>query len=624
MLMRAIVASFVLFIAMIGPTGQALASETVATPLRQALALYQAGAPDRAIPLLEAVLAQEGEAPDAWQVHLALARIYHQRERFADVLAHLGAIPAARHNAETRLLEGLALTRTDRPETGLRLLRNLPEKALNGIQIRQRMAGLADAYLLLHRPLEALYTIHRALARSADPSAALVLSQQAHNILKQHCSDAQLSEAGFLFRPAGLGLDASLQLAWRAFEAGNRDRASALLDTVLAGSTDFPYRGEALLLQKRLANDHQPLALGVLLPLSGRFSGFGLQVRQGMELALEQHNRQHRPAIFLFRDCAGDPTLAGQAVAELAVNNQLVAILGPLTGAAAVTAARQAEQQEVPLLTLSQRRGLAETGPWVFRNSLTSDLQARALVRYAMAQRGFTTFGILAPQTPLGQELSEAFRQAVTAGGGQVVAAQAYDPRATDFGRQIKLLLGKNPDAPEEESQKKTEADESVTSDLEVPPFEALFLPDTASRVALIAPQLAFYGLHGALLLGSNGWNAPQLLEETASSLNGAVFVTGFYRASPYPFVREFVNRYFERFGQEPTLLAAQGFDSAAILLSLLQGETNPTRAGIRSALGQHINYPGVTGATGFTPAGDADKVLYLLQVDNNTLSQIE
>jgi ABC-type branched-subunit amino acid transport system substrate-binding protein len=609
---------------MIGPAGQTLATDEVASPLQQALAIYQDGAPDRAIPLLEAGLAQEGETPDAWRAHLALARIYHQRERFADVLAHLGAIPAAHRNAETRLLEGLALTRSGRAQAGLQLLRNLPQTSLNGIQTRQQLAGLADACLQLHRPLEALYAIYRAQALTTDPAARLVLSQQAHNILQQHCSDAQLSEAGFLFRHATLGLDASLQLAWRAFEAGHRGQARSLLNTVLAGAADFPYRGDALLLQKRLASDSRPIAIGVLLPLSGRFSAFGRQVRQGMELALDQHNRTQRPVTFLFRDCAADPALAERAVAELADNDQLVAILGPLSGAAAAAAAHRAEQRQVPLLALSQRRGLAETGPWVFRNSLTSDLQARTLVRYALEERGFTTFGLLAPRTPLGQELSEAFRRAVTAGGGQVIAAQEYDPQATDFGRQIKLLQGKDPDAPEEESVATDESGETVAAEPEQPPFEALFLPDAASRVALIAPQLSFYDLRGPLLLGSNAWNSPEQLAQAETALNGAVFVSGFHRASPYPFVREFVNRYFERFGQEPAFFAAQGFDAAGILLSLLKDATSPTRDGVRSALGQLRNYPGVTGATGFSPAGDADKVLYLLRIDNNTLTQLD
>ena len=106
-------------------------------------------------------------------------------------------------------------------------------------------------------------------------------------------------------------------------------------------------------------------------------------------------------------------------------------------------------------------------------------------------------------------------------------------------------------------------------------------------------------------------------------SLDNAVFVSGFYRFSPYPFVREFVDRYFERYGTEPSLLTAQGFDVANIVLSLLKNPSFTTRESLRLALSQLQNYPGVTGATGFTPSGEAEKVLYLLQVKQGALVQL-
>jgi branched-chain amino acid transport system substrate-binding protein len=43
----------------------------------------------------------------------------------------------------------------------------------------------------------------------------------------------------------------------------------------------------------------------------------------------------------------------------------------------------------------------------------------------------------------------------------------------------------------------------------------------------------------------------------------------------------------------------------------------------LRRALAQLQNYPGVTGATRFDLTGEADKVLFLLQVRNGTIVQI-
>ena len=44
---------------------------------------------------------------------------------------------------------------------------------------------------------------------------------------------------------------------------------------------------------------------------------------------------------------------------------------------------------------MSQREGLAASSLYVFRNSLTAELQVRTLVDYAMEERGLSTFGIM-------------------------------------------------------------------------------------------------------------------------------------------------------------------------------------------------------------------------------------
>jgi ABC-type branched-subunit amino acid transport system substrate-binding protein len=124
-------------------------------------------------------------------------------------------------------------------------------------------------------------------------------------------------------------------------------------------------------------------------------------------------------------------------------------------------------------------------------------------------------------------------------------------------------------------------------------------------------------------LLGINGWNSPELLRVAGSSIEGAVFVDGFFVHSPYPFVRTFVDRYFEQFGEEPTILEAQGYDVAGILLGILQNPRVVTREDVRQALSRLRNYPGVTGATSFNLQGEAEKILFLLQVQNGNIVQI-
>ncbi|HKK02075.1 MAG TPA: penicillin-binding protein activator, partial [Desulfuromonadales bacterium] len=270
---------------------------------------------------------------------------------------------------------------------------------------------------------------------------------------------------------------------------------------------------------------------------------------------------------------------------------------------------------------------LPQIGDEIFRDSLTSRLQVETLVKYAMDEKGLTTFGILAPQNNLGKEMADLFTKEVEARGGQVVDVETYPEAATDFRRQIRLLQGLNPDIPEPSDQSASGNNDKDLEDLFVPdptpPFQALFIPDYAERIGLIAPQLAFYGLENVQLLGINGWDSPDLLRNAGPYVEGAVFVDGFFRYSPYPFVKEFVNLYYKKYGEDPTILEAQGFDAAGILLSVLDQPGIKTRDDVRKALSEVQNYPGVTGATSFGGDGDAQKVLYLLQVKNGDIVQI-
>ncbi len=524
--------------------------------------------------------------------------------------------------SESRLLEGSVLTKLGRSDEGIALLSSLDEMSLSRNQQSRRLAALAEGHLDQQNWLRALYFIHTYLPLSVDQNQADTLIELAGNVVHEQLSAAQLAEAAFMFSSSSVGQAAGLQLALRSWQAGDMVTARRQVEAVLQQPNAFPGREEAVRLRDRLAGAPiKSRVLGVILPLSGRYAAFGKAVQRGMELALEQLGNTEYPMQLLFRDSAGDPDQSARAVSDLANAEQALAVLGPLTGVAAEAAAARAQLERLPLLTLSQRNGLAEIGPYVFRTSLTSALQARALARFAIEERGLRTFAVLAPDSRLGQEMNTRFVAEVERLGGSIVASRSYVAEATDFRRQILLLKGEDPDAPE--PPKPLEPLEESEEEAPELPFEALFIPDYAERIGLIAPQLAYYGVRDVTLLGINGWNDPELLRLAGGYVEGAVFTDGFYRYSPYPFVQAFVNSYFERFGEEPTILEAQGYDAAGILLAQLSRGEDLTRDDLRNALSRLRNYPGVAGATSFDAQGDAQKVLFLLQVQNGNIVQI-
>jgi ABC-type branched-subunit amino acid transport system substrate-binding protein len=604
----------------VAPGGQETSVGEERAALEQGLELYRTGQFDAATPLLEEFLSRNPADPDAPRATLALAQMLLQAGNPQQALLYLQRIAEPQRTPELQLVRGQALVATGDAESGRRELLAIDPKPLSAKDRTARLLGLAHADAALGRALEALTFLDQAATLDPDQSAAVLTA--GHQLL-QGLNEPSLEEVAFMFRGTPLGLDAAVQLAQRAAQRGDTAAARRLLAPVLAAGVDFPYRREATNLYARLTGKPWlQRAIGVLLPLSGKYATFGQLVRRGMELAQEQGADGSSPIQLLFRDIGADPQRSAETVSSLVHEDGVMAIAGPITSAAAAAAAQRAQQEGVPLLSLSQREGLPALGDMVFRDSLTPRLQAEALARYAVEERGLTKFAILLPDNRPGREMADQFTAALTRRGGQVLAREAYPPEATDFRRQIRLLMGKDPDARDEELSK------DPLEDLFLPeppplPFQALFIPDYADKVGLIAPQLPYYGLEGLPLFGINGWDSPELVHAAGPYVEGAVFVDGFFVHSLYPFVRDFADRYFARYGEEPTILGAQGYDVAGILLGILDDPAVASRDDVRLALQQLRNYPGVTGATSFDQEGEAEKVLFLLQVQNGNIVQI-
>ena len=571
-------------------------------PLVRSLELYRTGRSEEAVSLLRGLVVTETAVDRQAAALLTLGRIYHDLGQYREALLYLQRIPATKRSPQVQLLEGAVRIAHGEAAMGVPLLKGLEGSGLTPGDEALRLQALADGATRLNQPLQALFFLHRALSQPqlAEPGPLL---QQGHALLQQRLQEPELAEAAFMFAGSPLGEDARLQLAKRMLARNDPAAARPLLEAILASGVSFPWREEARQLLAGQSGPQvavAPRSIGVALPLSGRYGTFGEQVRRGMELALEL--RPLNPPLQLdIRDTTGDADTAARLVSALARSPQILALAGPLTGSEAAAAAVQAQKERLPMLTLSQRDGLAETGDMVFRNSMTSRLQVEALLRHAMDGQGLRRFAILFPENRSGQEFRELFTQGVKLRGGAVVASQGYAESETDLRSQIRRLQGLEPNAADPGKVKAK--------------FDALFIPDYADRIGQLVPQLGYYGFEAVQLLGINGWNSPDLVRIGGAAVEGAVFVDGFFRNSPAPAVRSFVEYYLQKYGEEPSILAAQGFDILGMLLTALETPGVRSREELRQALAGLQNYPGVTGTTSFDPQGDAVKGLFLLQV---------
>lgn len=519
---------------------------------------------------------------------------------------------------DTVWMAAAQIARGQAVQEGIANLLAIDPQSLPAAERRQRWSALLQGMLGQGQKFHALTVIEKSLPL-ATAAEYEELCRQEQSFLPG-LSARELSIFAEHFKGTALRFDLQTEGAGRALQAGDTATARRLLDEVLNATIPFCRHAEALQLRDTLAGEvWLRRVIGVVLPLQDQFASFGEAVQRGINMALAERPPQSRPLTFLVRDVSSDPEENRRAVEKLANEDRVMAIIGPLTGGAASAAGAEAERLQIPLLALAQKEGVPEIGDFVFRSALTSRQQVEALVRYAIAEEGNRRFAILAPDNRLGQEFADLFSQSVLRQGGTLVAREGYSDSDNDFRPPIKRLKGEDPAIPDRRAQQSSRPVRRHQL-----PFDVLFIPDVGERVAEISSYLAYYGFGAVQLLGTSAWNTPELLERSARYVDDAVFTVGFYPGSDQPRVRDFVTRYEELYGGEPSILEAEGYDLARLLIGLLESGEIRSRSQLRQALARVQDNYGVTGDLAFDPLGDAIRKPILLRVKNGSLLMVE
>lgn len=361
--------------------------------------------------------------------------------------------------------------------------------------------------------------------------------------------------------------------------------------------------------------------IGCVLPLSGPYADEGSKVLDAILLAAGIFDQSSKtPWKVIATDSRGMPEGVKEAVAHLANDENVMAIIAVAGTLEATDAAREAEKWKVPLVLITSKEGVTIGNYYVFQHFLTPTQQIRALAKYALDNMNVAIFSVLYPKDRYGAEMVRIFREEVQKIGGKVEKAIPYSKTQTDFTEEISKLTGNRLSSADKVNPKKKP---EVKAPLSVD-FEALFIPDSSLRVKMIAEQLAFYDVRGINLLGTNLWNSPDLLKKGAEYLEGAVFADSFCTISYYLETNNFVDLYYSAYGREPEYVEALAYDSAGMIFQVLEKNDVQTRRDFASALIQVENYKGVTGITSFDADRVSQKVAFILKVRNGKLEQVK
>jgi ABC-type branched-subunit amino acid transport system substrate-binding protein len=647
--------------------GQELAPEQAQDAARVELEQVRSGLaglpPEEAAARLEAFAGKYRGVPIAAEaLHEAAGRRREAKDprgAARDLQELLTEYPLYPRAVEAKYLLALVDLEVGRERDGLATLTSLYSK-LPAEARPEAAARAADAALALGADADAVRWLSE-LSRAAPPDARPEVLRRAADAVDRlpFLDVARLREE--LPGDAPVQEPLAMKLARIHLHLRDYERAEEAAREVFLRWPEGPYAADAKAIVERISKLTfvRPNVIGVAVPLSGPYKAWGDAILQGVGLALD--GSQVRLAV---RDTRGEPDGAASALEALALEEGAIVVVGGVTNAEAERAAATAEELQLPFVSLSKQDGITDAGAHVFQGMLTAGAQARALAEFAMVRRGMRRFAIMFPSVSYGVELANAFWDEVEARGGEVRGAETYAADRTTFTPLVKDMVGKlhlDERADWQEQQKaiaekekdpfrRRKALERAREKLDpVTDFEAVFIPDSARNVRLIAPALAVEdvvtqtcepdevakirkttgrpGLTPVQLLGWSGWNDPSLFDMSPGGpgrhVRCAVIVDGFFPGSARADTRRFVEAFGRKYpGQVPTILEASAHDAAKMARQVVETRVT-TRAALRDGLAGLKGFRGATGEITIGPRRTADKELFFLTVDAGGLREM-
>ncbi|HHU50670.1 MAG TPA: ABC transporter substrate-binding protein [Firmicutes bacterium] len=319
----------------------------------------------------------------------------------------------------------------------------------------------------------------------------------------------------------------------------------------------------------------QEVKIGIMVPLSGQLAVYGEGVRDGAILAFDKVNAaggiDGKRIVPIVVDNKADGAETANALNKLITKDKVVAVVGPVISATANVAGPIAVREGIPLITPTATAiEVTEVGEYVSRTCFLDDFQGSVMARFAVenlqARKAAVIFD-LANDYSIG--LKNVFAKTFAEYGGEVVEIVSYTTGDSDFNAQLTKIKAANPDV--------------------------IYLPAYYSDDVLFLRQAKNLGIT-ATFMGADGWDAQELIDGAKEDAEGVYFTTHYTPTDPAEIVQNFLRDYQGKYNKFPIVLAALGYDAAALLAEAIDRADSLDPKDIKEAINSTVDFHGVTG----------------------------
>ena len=344
----------------------------------------------------------------------------------------------------------------------------------------------------------------------------------------------------------------------------------------------------------------QVIRIGIGAPLTGGAASFGVEMKNAVELAIEDQNRAGgvlgaKLEAAVFDDEASDAK--GQAGATtLCQDPAVLGVVGHVNSNVSISASSVYAACGLAMLTpMSSNPGVTDRGlPNVFRLTNRDDHKGPGLAAYLYRRAGKRRAVVVDDQTAYGRGLADLFAGAFAKLGGTVVARPTVKVGDRDF----QTLLGGLPAG-----------------------FDVMFFGGIAEAPYLLQ-QMRERGLNQLFACGDGCWNVKgfiQLAGAAATRGEGVLILSAAPAIGRVPGSAAFAERYTQRFGPIANY-ALNSYDSARLVIVAIQQAASargglPSRGEVVVAL-RRLQYQGIAYARPVTWDAKGDNTAAVIFVN--------
>lgn len=327
------------------------------------------------------------------------------------------------------------------------------------------------------------------------------------------------------------------------------------------------------------------IKIGVAQPLSGPLAALGKDMLNGVELAVEELNKdgfQIKGKIVKLEVVAVDDhadAKAGVEAAKQLVDAGVSVVIGHLNSGVSIAAAPVYAEKGIPQLAISTNPKYTELGfPTTLRLVANDKLQAKAIGSFSASQFPATRYATVDDGTPYGKDLAAGAAAELTKAKKEVVVTGSFDEKTVKFDEfAAKLKAGQ------------VETLVSTLSDFQlVALLEALGKIDY-SRITV---------------LGADTVKTPDMLKN--AGLATSLYVTSpILEAREFPSGKAFLDKYRAKFQTVPAYAGHYSYDATFVVASAVKRAESSKPDAILQALRKIDGYAPVTGSMKWDDKGE-------------------